>query len=51
MLHLTNSFEISLLCLLKELNNIVRKEKYYEPDFPYNIGKDFNLDNVIFEDD
>lgn len=27
MLQLTNSFEIGLLCLLRELNNVVRKEK------------------------
>ena len=51
MLHITNSFEVDLLCLLQVLKHLVRKEKYNEPDFQDNIGKDFNSNVIIFEND
>lgn len=51
MLHLTDIFRLDLMCLSKELLNIIKKEKYHAPDFLDSIGNGFNPNEIVFVDD
>ncbi len=50
MLHLTGTFELSLLYISKELRGIINREKYHQPEAIESIGEGFDMNNIIFDD-